>query len=350
MLEREIDQCHRPDALDASGARRPAHERRYVLRALSVDRRHAHRLRGRRRDRALRRAAGRTSRVAIDALGRAANRAALRDAAESLETTRPRPTARRWRSSRAATRTRCRSGKPPSASTAGISAAGAARSSGCTTANASRTSTTPPATNASRSSPSTRSAPPAYVTSAELGRITELVASPCGDRLAFANHRHELYVLDLGGEPRMLDTSKAWRCIDLAFSPDGRWLAYVWSPKASTSIVRIADCTDGTLIDVTDAAARRPLARLGSRRQVSLLHLGARFQPDLRRAAVRPELSARACGPFVATLRADVPNPFVPCRHRCMRPRMTTTTMTTTMRATKKPPKAPRNRRRRRSP
>jgi tricorn protease len=130
---------------------------------------------------------------------------------------------------------------------------------------------------------------PAYVTTEEVGRITELVASPCGDRIAFANHRHELFVLDLGGKPRKLDASAAWRCIDLAFSPDGKWLAYVVSPKSSTMIVLIADCESGAI------------ARLGSRRQVPLLHLGARLQPDLRCAAVRPEFSA--CD---AAVRRDV--------------------------------------------
>jgi tricorn protease len=50
-----------------------------------------------------------------------------------------------------------------------------------------------------------QSALPAYATTEDVGRITELVASPCGDRLAFANHRHELFVLDLGGAPRRLD-------------------------------------------------------------------------------------------------------------------------------------------------
>ena len=112
-------------------------------------------------------------------------------------------------------------------STAASRSRAGARSCGCTTARASPTSTTPPASSASRSRAVDQSAPPHYVTDGDVGRITELVASPCGDRLAFANHRHELFVLDLGGAPRKLDTSQAWRCIDLAFSPDGRWLAYV---------------------------------------------------------------------------------------------------------------------------
>ena len=94
--------------------------------------------------------------------------------------------------------------------------------------------------------PADQSAPPQYVTHADTGVLHQLVASPAGDRLAFANNRHELWLLDLGGEPRLLDRSVGERIDDLAFSPDGRWLAYVWSPKAHTTIVRIAECETRT--------------------------------------------------------------------------------------------------------
>jgi tricorn protease len=159
--------------------------------------------------------------------------------------------------------------------------------------------------------PVDQSAPPAYVTNADVGRITELIASPCGDRLAFANHKHELFVLDLGGEPRKLDTSRAWRCIDLAFSPDGRWLAYVWSPKASTSIVRIADCETGALIDATEAL-REDRSPAWDPEGKYLYFISARdFNPIYD--ALQFDLSfPHAMRPYVATLRRDVPNPFVP--------------------------------------
>jgi tricorn protease len=158
--------------------------------------------------------------------------------------------------------------------------------------------------------PVDQSAPPAYATTADVGRITELVASPCGDRLAFANHRHELFVLDLGGEPRKLDTSKAWRCIDLAFSPDGRWLAYVWWPKSSTSIVRIADTESETLIDAT-APLREDRAPAWDPEGKYLYFISARdFNPIYD--ALQFDLSfPHAMRPYVATLRRDVPNPFV---------------------------------------
>ncbi len=159
--------------------------------------------------------------------------------------------------------------------------------------------------------PVDQSAPPVAVTSDDIGRITELVASPAGDRLAFANHQHELYVLDLGSAPRLLDTSRAQRCMDLAFSPDGAWLAYAWFPKASTSIVRIADCANGTLIDAT-APLREDRSPAWDPDGKYLYFISARdFNPVYD--ALQFDLSfPHAMRPYVATLRADVPNPFTP--------------------------------------
>lgn len=159
--------------------------------------------------------------------------------------------------------------------------------------------------------PVDQSTPPAYITESDLGRITELIASPCSDRLAFANHKHELYALDLGAAPRKLDTSRAWRCIDLAFSPDGRWLAYAWSPKASTSIVRVADCESGTLIDVTEAL-REDRSPAWDPEGKYLYFISARdFNPIYD--ALQFDLSfPHALRPYAVTLRRDVPNPFVP--------------------------------------
>ena len=101
--------------------------------------------------------------------------------------------------------------------------------------------------------PVDQSAPPQYVTHADTGVLHQLAASPAGDRLAFANNRHELWLLELGGEPRLLDRSVGERIDDLAFSPDGRWLAYVWSPKTHTAIVRLAECETGRIVDATSA-------------------------------------------------------------------------------------------------
>jgi tricorn protease len=159
--------------------------------------------------------------------------------------------------------------------------------------------------------PVDQSSAPVAVTSDDFGRITELVASPAGDRLAFANHKHQLYLVDLGSAPRLLDTSAAWRCVDLAFSPDGAWLAYAWFPKANTSIVRIADCASGALIDATEAL-REDRSPAWDPEGKYLYFISARdFNPVYD--ALQFDLSfPQAMRPYVVALRPDVPNPFTP--------------------------------------
>ena len=150
-----------------------------------------------------------------------------------------------------------------------------------------------------------------YVTTESFGRLTDLVASPVDDTLAFANHRHELFALAPGGKPRLLDTSRGWRVTDLAFSPDGRYIAYAYSPAQYTSIVRIADLSDDSIHDAT-SALRTDRAPAWDPEGKYLYFISTRdFNPVYD--ALQFDLSfPQAMRPFVATLRRDVPNPFVP--------------------------------------
>src|SRR5450755_871584 len=158
--------------------------------------------------------------------------------------------------------------------------------------------------------PADRSAPPLYVSQANVGRITALVASPVDNTVAFANHRHQLMVIAPGKEPRLLDTSSGRRITDLAFSPDGRYIAYAWSPAQDTSIIRIADLTDDRVHDAT-TPLRTDRAPAWDPQGKYLYFISTRdFHPVYD--ALQFDLSfPQAMRPFVVTLRADVPNPFV---------------------------------------
>ncbi len=154
----------------------------------------------------------------------------------------------------------------------------------------------------------------------DIGRVVELAASPTSDVVAFSNHRHELALVDLESEKiRVVDTSPASHITNLAFSPDGRWLAYVCAvapdPAANanpdTSIIRIVKIKSGTVRDAT------PLLRVD--RQPAwdpegryLYFISTRdFNPVYD--ALQFDLSfPQASRPFLVTLRDDVPNPFVP--------------------------------------
>ena len=149
-----------------------------------------------------------------------------------------------------------------------------------------------------------------YRNAGNVGRITELTASPVDDTLAFANHRHQLLVVAPGGEPRVLDTSSGWRVTDLAFSPDGRYVAYAWSPAHDTSIIRIADLHDDRIHDAT-TALRTDRAPAWDPQGKYLYFISTRdFHPVYD--ALQFDLSfPQAMRPFLVTLRADVANPFV---------------------------------------
>ena len=132
------------------------------------------------------------------------------------------------------------------------------------------------------------------VTKGDIGRVTGLAASgPTSAVIAFTNHRHELCALDLDdGEVRVLDTCPTHR-IDRFGVLARRTIRRVCLVAGARNVDRTHRQTafrEGSRRH--HALAHRSVARLGSRRKVSIFHLDARFQSGLRCAAVRPKLSA----------------------------------------------------------
>jgi tricorn protease len=156
------------------------------------------------------------------------------------------------------------------------------------------------------------SQPAQLLTKTDIGRVTEIACSSAGGRIAFANHRYELCLLDSDGALRVLDKSPGNRVTDVAFSPDGRWLAYVWSPGSdNTAIVRIAKCKSGKIYDVT------PRMRVDQSPawdpEGNYLYFISTRDFDPVYDALQFNLSfPQAQRPFLVTLRRDVPNPFTP--------------------------------------
>jgi len=156
------------------------------------------------------------------------------------------------------------------------------------------------------------SSPPRLLTKNDIGRVTELVCSPANDRIAFANHRYELCLIDNDGSVRVLDRSLGNRITDLAFSPDGRWLAYVWWPGTeNAAVIRIAKCKSGKIASVTpqmrvdESPAWDP--------EGNYLYFISTRDFDPVYDALQFALSfPQAQRPFLVTLRNDVPNPFAP--------------------------------------
>lgn len=151
----------------------------------------------------------------------------------------------------------------------------------------------------------------------DVGLISELVTAPTTGRVAFATNRHQVWVLDADpvgrgpARPRLVDSSPHERIEDLAWSPDGRWLAYTCPTSIRTSAIRVADAEGGQPFAVTEPVLIdcRPVFDPGGR---YLYFLGQRdLTPELDqvRAGVGFPFGAR---PYAITLRAGDPPPFTP--------------------------------------
>lgn len=147
---------------------------------------------------------------------------------------------------------------------------------------------------------------------AGLGRPVALLAAPKADVVAIGNHRYELIIVDLvTGAGRVIDRSPANRIEDLAWSPDGRWLAYSWSPYNDAAIIKIADANTGETREVT-SPLRMDITPTFDPDGKYLYFLSTRdFNPIYD--SMQFDLGfPNAVRPFALPLRSDIPSPFVP--------------------------------------
>ncbi|SFE90103.1 tricorn protease [Actinacidiphila alni] len=96
----------------------------------------------------------------------------------------------------------------------------------------------------------------------DLGYVTALAASPATGQVAFATNRQELWSVDTDRprlEPRLLDTSAHERIEDLAWSPDGRWLAYTYPDTPRSTAIKVAEVDTGQTFRVTRPVLRDAL-------------------------------------------------------------------------------------------
>jgi tricorn protease len=143
------------------------------------------------------------------------------------------------------------------------------------------------------------------------GRFTALEASPKGERAAFANHRNELWLLDLAtGDARKLAKNPYGSMGSFAWSPDGQWLAFQQSKSPSQSCIALAHVETGEIRAVTEplfsdyAPSFDPDGRY-------LYFLSSRALVPVR-DVVQFEMSfPKVALPCLVTLRKDAPSPFL---------------------------------------
>ena len=146
----------------------------------------------------------------------------------------------------------------------------------------------------------------------DLGHITELAAAPVGTLVALATNRQQLWTVDVDAAapaPRLIDSSAHERIEELAWSPDGRWLAYTHPNSPRTSAIKVAEASRGAVFQVT-----RPILRDSS----PVFDPCGRYlyflsQRDLTAEADRVQFEVGfpfGARPYLAVLRAGEPAAF----------------------------------------
>ncbi len=288
----------------------PPHGPRHLLRAQCADRRHAHRLSVRRRHLALRpgqqpHGARRRSTCRRIARRRRAS-SSPRPTISAATTCIPRATA--WPSTRAASSSRWRCGRARSASTAWPTASAIATDNGWPTARPSSPSATSRARNGWSSS-ATVSPRRCRGTSAACRRCAP---RPSDSKVALTNHRNEVLLGDLATKKlAVVDRSDTGRSEDLAWSPDGAWLAYSFWTDPRHCAIKLHDVAKRKQHAGHAARIPRLLPGVRSRGQVSVLPVVRTFDPVYD--SVQFELSfPRAARPYLIALQSDQRPPFDP--------------------------------------
>lgn len=175
----------------------------------------------------------------------------------------------------------------------------------------------------------------------DIGRAVALKVSPMEDKVAIANHRHELLVVDLERETLTVVERSPYRHIGgFDWSPDGRWLAYGCSVTPQTTAIRLYQLPDEVVEEESekaegDGAADKPGQDAAKPAAQGMIHtvtkpvlhdVAPAFDPDgrylyfLSYREFNPVYDSLqfdlgfpwGMRPYLVTLRADLPNPFVP--------------------------------------
>jgi tricorn protease len=145
----------------------------------------------------------------------------------------------------------------------------------------------------------------------EFGRATDLVVSPTDDAIAIANHRNELLVIDLEVESsRIIDRSDFGQIHGMAWSPDGRWLAYGFRTTDQKTAIKLCNLESGETYFATEPTLR-DVAPAFDPEGKYLYFLGYRiFNPVYDQ--LHFDLSfPRGAKPYAITLQRDLRSPFI---------------------------------------
>jgi tricorn protease len=153
---------------------------------------------------------------------------------------------------------------------------------------------------------------PRLLADVEFGRVVDLVVSPIDDIVAIANHRNELIVVDLeSGTAKVLDHSTAHRIRGLAWSPDGRWLAYGFYLSRNKAAIKLGSIETGETHQVTNPILQDICPAFDPEGKY-LYFLGYRLFSPVHDNLQFDLGFPKGVKPYAITLRKDLLSPFIP--------------------------------------
>jgi len=146
----------------------------------------------------------------------------------------------------------------------------------------------------------------------DTGHVSALVAAPVGSRVAFANHRNEVWIGDVeSGALSAVDTSQHGRSDDLAWSPDGAWLAYTFAADTRHVALRLYSVAAQTTTALTEPEFRDSAPAFDPEGRYLYFVSVRTFDPVYDN--VRFDLSfPRGARPYLIALQAGGRPPFDP--------------------------------------
>ncbi|MEQ8767132.1 MAG: PDZ domain-containing protein [Planctomycetota bacterium] len=145
----------------------------------------------------------------------------------------------------------------------------------------------------------------------DIGRVRTLEPAPDGKKVLLTNQRQELIVVDLSRKSmKVLDRSKAFPIAGASWSPDGRYIAYGIHDTMKISTIKIAEVSTGKIRPVTSPVYHDFNPSFDPSGKYLYFVSAREFNPMYD--ALQFELGfPRGMRPFLVTLTADQPSPFV---------------------------------------